>query len=193
VTTTRILLVGMMGAGKTTTGQLVAHRLGWDYRDSDADVETLTGLTVPALFARDGEAAFRRAEAQVLAAACNKARPTVLSVAGGAVLSPENRALIRASGTVVWLRAVPQRLAERVGAGIGRPLLGDDPAEAMDRLVNERAPYYTELADAVIDVDELSPDEVADRVIAAAGLSDAAPTPRHEAPPTASSSSTPST
>ena len=60
----------MMGAGKTTTGQLVADRLGWDYRDSDADVESITGLTVPELFARDGEAAFRTAEATVLATAC---------------------------------------------------------------------------------------------------------------------------
>ncbi len=188
MTTTRILLVGMMGAGKTTTGQLVAHRLGWDYFDSDADVETLTGLTVPALFARDGEAAFRTAEAEVLAAACRRERPTVLSVAGGAVLSPENRALIRASGAVVWLRARPERLAERVGAGIGRPLLGDDPAEAMVRLVKERAPYYEELADALIDVDDLSPDEVADRVIAA-GLSDHPTPPRKPSP---SSTTTPS-
>lgn len=192
MTTTRILLVGMMGAGKTTTGHLVARRLGWEYCDSDADVAALTGLTVPALFARDGEAAFRTAEARVLAAACRKETPTVLSVAGGAVLSPENRALIRASGTVVWLRARPDRLAERVGAGIGRPLLGDDPAEAMVRLVKERAPYYAELADEVIDVDDLSPDDVAERVISAAGLGDAPPHPSEGAPPTRSSRTTPS-
>jgi shikimate kinase len=192
VTTTRILLVGMMGAGKTTTGQLVAGRLGWDYRDSDADVEALTGLSVPALFARDGEAAFRTAEAEVLAAACHKETPTVLSVAGGAVLSPQNRALIRASGTVVWLRARPERLAQRVGAGIGRPLLGDDPAEAMARLVKERAPFYEELSDEVIDVDDLSPDDVADRVIAAAGLRDAPPAQPDAAPRAPSSSTMPS-
>ena len=125
----RILLVGMMGAGKTTTGQLVARRLGWGYRDSDADVEAATGLTVPELFARDGEAAFRRAEAAVLAGACADPEPSVVSVAGGAVLSPDNRRLIAASGTVVWLRAQPETLAARVGDGAGRPLLGDDPAD----------------------------------------------------------------
>ena len=132
--TPRILLVGMMGAGKTTTGQLLAAALGWRYFDSDADVEADTGLTVPELFARDGEAAFRRAEATVLARACADPLPSVVSVAGGAVLSPDNRERIVASGTVVWLRARPETLAARVGDGVGRPLLDDDPAEAMVRL-----------------------------------------------------------
>lgn len=170
MTTPRILLVGMMGAGKTTTGELVARRLGWDYRDSDADVEALTGRTVPELFARDGEAAFRKAEAKVLADACMRERPEVISVAGGAVLNEDNRKLIRESGTVVWLRADPQRLAERVGDGTGRPLLDDDPGAALARLAVERAPYYAEVADAVIDVDDLTVEEVADRVLAAAGV-----------------------
>ena len=138
--TPRILLVGMMGAGKTTTGQLVADRLGWGYRDSDADVEAATGLTVPELFDRDGEAAFRKAEADVLSHACAHGGPTVVSVAGGAVLSAENRRLISASGTVVWLRARPATLAGRVGDGAGRPLLGEDPAESMERLNAVRAP-----------------------------------------------------
>ena len=158
--TPRILLVGMMGAGKTTTGRLLAERLGWGYRDSDADVEAATGLTVPELFARDGEAAFRRAEAGVLADACADPAPSVVSVAGGAVLSEDNRQLIAASGIVVWLRARPETLAARVGDGAGRPLLGDDPAEALVRLNAVRAPLYAEVADVVIDVDDLDPASV---------------------------------
>jgi shikimate kinase len=194
--TSHILLVGMMGAGKTTTGKLVAHRLKWAYKDSDADVEAATGLTVPELFARDGEAAFRTAEANVLTAACVDESPAVISVAGGAVLRDDNRRLIRSSGTVVWLRARPETLAARVGDGAGRPLLGDDPGEAMIRLFEERAPYYAEVADAVIDVEGLAVEVVADRVIAAARLgtaedlgaaeerTGAAPTSPGAAPPT---------
>jgi shikimate kinase len=182
--TARILLVGMMGAGKSTTGRLAASRLGWAYRDSDADVAAVTGLTVPELFAREGEAAFRRMEAAVLADACADPAPSVVSVAGGAVLSPENRRLIEASGTVVWLRARPQTLALRVGDGAGRPLLGDDPATAMIRLAAERAPFYAEVADLVIDVDELPPDAVADRVLeAAAGAAAGATMAQHATPP----------
>ena len=163
--TPRILLVGMMGAGKTTTGQLLAERLGWGYRDSDADVEAATGLTVPELFTRDGEAAFRRAEAGVLADACDDPKPSVVSVAGGAVLSEDNRRRIAESGVVVWLRARPETSAARVGDGTGRPLLGSDPAEALVRLNAVRAPLYDEVADVVIDVDDLDPTAVVERIV----------------------------
>jgi shikimate kinase len=163
--TSRILLIGMMGAGKTTTGKLVAEKLGCDYLDSDVEVEKKTGLTVPALFARDGEVAFRDAEAEVLREACARPGPVVISVAGGAVLRPENRALLRSSGRVIWLRARPATLAVRVGDGAGRPLLDGDPGAALLALDAVRRPLYAEVADETIDVDDLSAAEVAALVI----------------------------
>jgi len=169
--TPRILLVGIMGAGKSTTGHLLAGRLGWRYRDSDADVESSKGLTVPELFARDGEAAFRMAEARVLAEACADPSPSVVSVAGGAVLSADNRRLIAASGIVVWLRARPETLAARVGDGVGRPLLGEDPSAALTHLLAVRSPLYAELADVILDVDDLTPAAVAERIIDAVDAS----------------------
>jgi len=94
----------------------------------------------------------------------------VVSVAGGAVLDPDNRSLLRRSGVVVWLRAHPATLAARVGEGTGRPLLGTDPPAALARLEAERRPFYAELADVVVDVDDLEAAEAAERVLAAPGL-----------------------
>jgi shikimate kinase len=155
--TQRILLIGMMGAGKTTAGRLTAQALGWGYLDSDAEVEAATGLTVPELFARDGETVFRDAEARALQLACASTGEVVVSVAGGAVLRAENRELIKSCGIVVWLRARPETLAARVGSGAGRPLLDTDPATALRQLDDVRRPLYAELADLVIDVDDLAP------------------------------------
>ena len=171
----RILLVGMMGSGKTTVGRLVAGRLGWRYLDSDAEVERSTGRTVPAIFAADGEVAFRAEESRVLREAAAADGDAVVSVAGGAVLSPSNRELLARSGTVVWLRARPGTLAVRVGSGEGRPLLGDDPAAALVALGQVRDPLYASVADAVVDVDGRTAEQVADDVLAAAGRPEAAP------------------
>jgi shikimate kinase len=168
--TERILLVGMMGAGKTTAGRRVAGHLGWDYLDSDADVERETGWTVPELFARRGEQAFRDAEADSLRRACAGTAPVVVSVAGGAVLRPENRELLRSCGRVIWLRARPETLASRVGDGAGRPLLDDDPGAALIALDAVRRPLYAEVADETIDVDDLSPAEVEALIMQAAGV-----------------------
>jgi shikimate kinase len=168
--TERILLVGMMGAGKTTTGRLAAGKLGWKYLDSDAEVQRETGLTVPEIFARDGETAFREAETDVLRRACESPQPVVVSVAGGELLRPENRVLVRASGRVVWLRARVETLARRVGDGAGRPLLDGDPAAALRQLEAVRRPLYAEVADDIIDVDDLSPEEVAARIVRGVGV-----------------------
>ncbi|MHB1776311.1 MAG: shikimate kinase [Acidimicrobiales bacterium] len=170
----KLLLIGMMGAGKTTAGRYLAERLGWRYVDSDSQVREETGRTVPELFAERGEAAFRAAEAAALRSAVGGPGPAVVSVAGGAVLDAENRRVISSAGPVVWLRAEPATLAARVGDGSGRPLLGDDPPSVLRRLDAVRRPLYEGLADVVVDVDDLTPEAVAERVLAATGLGDGA-------------------
>jgi shikimate kinase len=161
----RLILVGLMGAGKTTVGRLLSDRLGWRHFDSDAQVMARTGSSVPELFDRHGEAAFRAEESQVLAEALSSTDPVVVSAAGGVVLSPSNRELLMRSGVVVWLRADPGLLARRVGAGEGRPLLEDDPATRLAQLYQVRRPLYQEVAAVTIEVDGLTPDGVVDRVL----------------------------
>ena len=104
----RVLLIGMMGAGKTTTGNLVAARLGWPYLDSDDDVEAATGLTVPEIFTPDGEAAFRDEEARCWPR-LQRGRPSVVSVAGGAVLNAQTAAGSRRAARWCGCGPVPTR------------------------------------------------------------------------------------
>jgi len=161
-----LVLVGMMGSGKTTVGRELARRLGWTFLDSDALVEADTGSTVVELFAERGEAAFRAEEARVLAEALDTPAPAVVSAAGGVVLAADTRALLASRGIVVWLRADPATLSARVGTGAGRPLLADDPAGRLVELDAVRRPLYEEVADVVVDVDDLDPPRVADRILA---------------------------
>jgi shikimate kinase len=166
----RLILVGMMGAGKTTIGDLLADRLGWRSFDSDAQIIADTGRSVPELFAAEGEAAFRAEEERVLTEALTGDEPVVVSAAGGVVLSPANRQLLARSGTVVWLRADPEVLARRVGDGAGRPLLDGDPASALAALDEVRRPLYESVASLVVDVDACTPDEVVEQILAGTGL-----------------------
>lgn len=161
----KLLLIGMMGAGKTTTGRLLADRLEWSYVDTDDEIERQLGQTVPEIWKAGGETAFRQEESRVLADICAKPGPAVVSVAGGAVLASANRDCIRDGGFTVWLRADAGTLAARVGSGAGRPLLSEGPATALARLSQERAPIYAELADLVFDVDRMSPPQVVDRIV----------------------------
>jgi shikimate kinase len=155
----RLILVGMMGAGKTTVGQMLAERLGWEYLDSDAQVVADTGRTVPELFAEEGEA-------------LGGTEPVVVAAAGGVVLSASNRDLLMRSGVVVWLRAAPEVLARRVGTGAGRPLLDDDPAGTLTALYEVRRPLYESVAAVTVDVDGLTPDQLVDRVLSEGALAD---------------------
>jgi shikimate kinase len=162
----RLVLVGMMGSGKTTVGRQLAGRLGWAFLDSDAMVEASTGSTVVELFEASGEPAFRAEESRVLAEALASATPTVVSAAGGTVLAEANRGLLATGAIVVWLRAEPSTLAARVGPGGHRPLLGADHADALAELDAVRRPLYEEVADVVVDVDGLDPSRVVDRILA---------------------------
>nr|MBA3303085.1 bifunctional shikimate kinase/3-dehydroquinate synthase [Acidimicrobiia bacterium] len=136
-----LVLVGMMGSGKTSVGELVAERLGRKLVDSDAVIEARTGRTVREIFEADGEAAFRTLESEALAEALASPQPAVVAAAGGVVLDEANRELLRSGGgrRVVWLDADPSVLAARVEKGDHRPLLGDDPEAAMVRLADGRA------------------------------------------------------
>jgi len=158
------VLVGMMGAGKTSVAERLARRRGWPVLDSDRQVEAMVGRSVAEIWADDGEAGFRHLEARVLADALASTAPSVIAAAGGTVLDPANRRLLGMHTPVVWLRAGVDTLARRLGAGTGRPLLAGDVAAAVARLDAERRPLYAEVADVTVDVDDLSIDEVADRI-----------------------------
>jgi shikimate kinase len=167
VTPERILLIGMMGSGKSTTGHRLAERLGWTYLDSDEEILRRTGRTVPEIWHEQGESSFRAQETAVLEDAVKADGPAVVAVAGGAVLDPGNRERIRDAGLVVWLRAATATLVARVGTGTGRPLLDGDPATALRTLYEARRPVYQDLAEVVVDVDDRTPDQVVDAILAA--------------------------
>jgi 5-deoxy-5-amino-3-dehydroquinate synthase len=160
-----VVLVGMMGAGKTTVGRHLAARLERRLVDSDELIEARTGRTVREIFEADGEAAFRALETEALVDALASPEPLVVAAAGGVLLRAENReALARSGARVVWLRADPTVLAARATRGTHRPLLDGDPEGAMRRLLPEREPLYRHAADLVVDTDRLSPAEVTQRI-----------------------------
>jgi len=165
---TPVLLVGMPGVGKSTTGRIVAERLGWKHVDTDDEVTARTGRSVPEIFSVDGEEAFRDLEGAVIISVLQRATATVVSLGGGALVDPVNRVEVARSGTVVWLRAAPETLVRRVGDAAGRPVLasGEGATASLVRLDAERRPYYAEVAEHVVDVDGKTPDEVADEVLA---------------------------
>ncbi len=146
-----ITLVGMMGAGKSVIGAELARRLGRRFLDSDTEIEAAAAMTIPEIFARDGEAFFRDREAEVIARLL--AGPAcILATGGGAWLRPANRAAIRAAGTVVWLDADEDTLWQRLRGRSGRPLLETaDPRATIRSMLAERRPAYAE-ADLVVPV-----------------------------------------
>jgi shikimate kinase len=160
-----VVLVGMMGSGKTAIGRSLAARLGVAFLDSDAEIEAAANATIAEIFARDGEAFFRRRETEVIGRLLAGA-PVVLSTGGGAFLAERNRAAISAQGVSLWLDAPLDLLWERVRHKETRPLLRTaDPQQTLARLFAERVPVYR-LADLRLPVAaSYSIDETTSRVI----------------------------
>jgi shikimate kinase len=161
-----LVLVGMMAVGKTTVSRLVGERLGRRVIDSDQVIEAQTGRTVREIFETDGEPAFRALETAALLDALAEPEPAVIAAAGGVVLSATNRAALKdAPARVVWLRAEPATLVERIRPGGHRPLLDGDPEGALQRMYTDRAELYREVADAIVTVDNRSVSDVVEAVL----------------------------
>ncbi|HVY39059.1 MAG TPA: shikimate kinase [Polyangia bacterium] len=170
-----IFLVGFMGSGKTTVGRLLAARLGWAFADLDDRIVAAAGMLIPEIFAREGEPAFRRREADALRAAAAERR-VVLATGGGAACRDENLTLMLGAGHVVALAVSAAEAVRRAGRTSGRPLLDGaaDPGAAAAALLAAREPFYAQ-AHLRVETDGRAPAQVADEI--AVWL--AAPGPAH--------------
>ena len=161
-----IALIGPMGSGKSTVAHQVAAALGWTAIDIDTEVEARAGCPISALFAAQGECAFRALEHEALADAL-AGHGRVIATGGGVVLDPANRDRLAERAHVLWLRASIDSQMGRLATDTQRPLLaGNDRRATLQRLAAIREPLYASIAEAVVDTDGLDPDAVAARVMA---------------------------
>ncbi|MEN2508911.1 shikimate kinase AroK [Stutzerimonas stutzeri] len=152
-----IILVGPMGAGKSTIGRLLAKELRLPFRDSDKEIEQRTGASIPLIFDVEGEQGFREREHTAIKELCQM-RGVVLATGGGAVLRPENRQMLRAGGRVVYLCTSVEQQLDRTSRDRNRPLLQtSNPREILTGLMAVRDPLYREVADLIIQTDERPP------------------------------------
>ncbi|MEX2139687.1 MAG: shikimate kinase [Pirellulales bacterium] len=164
-----LLLIGYRGTGKSAVARLVAERLGWRWLDADVELERRAGKSIAAIFADDGEPMFRDLESEMLAELVRLDRH-VLALGGGVVLRPENRALIKQAGSVVWLTADPETIQARVQSdpttSARRPnLTRSGGLDEVRQLLAQREPFYRECAGAVVDTSGRSVAEVAEAVV----------------------------
>jgi len=146
-----IFLVGLMGAGKTTIGRILARKLGLRFVDSDHEIEARTGASIPLIFEIEGEPSFRRREAEVIRELCGQ-EGLVLATGGGAILNAESRALLKERGTVIYLRASVSNILARTSHDKNRPLLQTaDPRKKLEELTTQREPHYLDVSHIVID------------------------------------------
>jgi shikimate kinase len=165
----RIFLIGLMGSGKSTIGRRLSTRTGWPYVDNDELVEQATGRKAPEIEDAGGVEALHDAEVAAFEHALTIPAPVILGVAGFVVSDPALRDRMKAAGSVVWLRARPETLRMRVGAGTGRR---DDATsiEWIRSVVAQRTPAFEQAADLVIDVDRLRPRQVVEEIVRGLGI-----------------------
>lgn len=166
-----VVLVGPMGVGKTTVGELLAQRLGTTCRDTDADIVEAEGRPIADIFVEDGEEYFRELEAQAVRAALAEHRG-VLALGGGAVLDEDTRGLLTGL-PVVFLDMDVAEAVRRVGLDAARPLLAVNPRRQWRELMEARRPLYTEVSRAVVGTEGRTPEDVADAVLDALELKNA--------------------
>ncbi|MEV6962334.1 shikimate kinase [Streptomyces sp. NPDC051207] len=166
-----VVLVGPMGVGKSTVGQLLAERLGVGYRDTDDDIEAEQGRTIADIFVNDGEPAFRAMEKQAVRSAL-AGHDGVLALGGGAVLDAGTRAAL-AGQRVVYLSMDVEEAVRRTGLNAARPLLAVNPRRQWRELMEARRHLYEEVATAVVATDGRTPDEVAQAALEALELKEA--------------------
>lgn len=167
-----IVLVGLMGSGKTTVGRELAKKLNLNFADSDELVEKRAKLSVREIFTEKGESEFRRLETEALVEACAKDEAMVLAVAGGAVVSENNRKLLtERARCVVWLDAPTSTLVGRTGRAKHRPLLDGDPVGTLNQMRADREHFYQQIATHVVATQSLSVNQVVEKVVAQCGLS----------------------
>lgn len=152
-----LIIVGPMGAGKSTIGRLLAKELRLDFKDSDREIEVRTGANIPWIFDVEGEQGFRDREQAVLAELCREENQ-VIATGGGAVMRPENRATLRSGGTVIYLHTSVEHQLARTARDRNRPLLRTaHPEQVLRDLFAIRDPLYREIADLIIETDERPP------------------------------------
>jgi shikimate kinase len=165
----RVVLVGMMGSGKSTIGRMLAQRTGWTLHDNDELVLRLFDATPRQILAAGGEGKLRAAESEALAMGLamgrESAAPSIVGAAAGTILDEANRRQLRSAGCVVWLRAVPETLEERAMGAEHRPWLGNGGLAWIRDAVIERNPLYASVADATVDVDGRAPEEVVKEIL----------------------------
>ena len=159
-----IYFVGLMGAGKTTIGRLIAKQLGMTFYDSDHEIERKTGVKIPLIFELEGEAGFRKRETATIEE-LSKLNNIVMATGGGAVLLPENREFLKNNGKVVYLRANVHDLWLRTRNDKSRPLLqGGNIKHKLEQLYIQRDPIYTALADCIVDTGAQSASEITNHI-----------------------------